>query len=104
MESRPRRVWRWLVANWEVAIALVLAGVFGLLGALDAASEHLLRGATLGVLALVAISLVRLRSDRDKTHSLVEQTQSRANDIEQAVAGLRLDVSAIEAGTPWRVV
>src|SRR3954454_16614656 len=89
--------WQWFLRNWDVATALALAVVFAVLGAAGGASDDLVRGSTLAVLGLIAAALTRVRSER-------ESSDVKVTAIQTTLTAVAADVSAIESGTPWRIL
>jgi hypothetical protein len=96
-EQPLARAATWAQGNWDTLIALVLAAVFAVLGAIGGASDDVVRGATLAVLALLATALIRLRSAREETKSQIDRLQGSVRELNAGVA-------AIDSGTPWRIL
>jgi hypothetical protein len=89
--------WEWFLKNWDTATALVIGVAFAVLGAVGGASDDLVRGATLAVLALIVAALIRLRSDRDSADGKLDR-------IDGTLTAVEADVAAQESGTPWRII
>jgi hypothetical protein len=96
-KSPAARVWHWTLGNWDTLLALALAGVFGVLGAVGGASDEAVRGMTLAVLGLLAVALIRLRGAREKA-------DVHLADMRQSLDEHRVEVRAMETGAPWRVL
>jgi hypothetical protein len=96
-EGKFARGAAWAQSNWDTLIALTLAAVFAVLGALGGVGDDVVRGATLAVLALLAAALIRLRSSR-------EETKSQINKLQASVTELSAGVAAIDSGAPWRIL
>lgn len=101
--ARPalwRRAGRWLwervQESPESLLALFAGSVIFVLGIFDVAGTGDLAKATLGVLVVLAFSLMRLRSVRTEFEMRVASTES--------IDRLREAVEAIESATPWRVL
>src|SRR5262249_3502564 len=61
-----RQYWHWLWERVDPLVALILAGVCMILGIIGIVTSSVLASAILGILTLLAFTLVRDRSQRDR--------------------------------------
>jgi hypothetical protein len=88
--------WAWSKARLEyldIALAIGLGVVFTLLGILDVVSQKALTQAAIGLLAVLAFSLLRDRVTRERSEEVVTALNS---ELRTAQVGLSTTVSAIE--------
>lgn len=74
------RVLIWLWDRLDTVLALLLAAACSILGLLGVASPSLLASATLATLTILAVALMRNRSEREKTQNRLDQLLSQFND------------------------
>ncbi len=71
---------KWIWNQVDTILALILAATCSILGLLGAAPLPLLISATLGTLTVLAIALMRDRSEREKTQNQLNQLLLQFND------------------------
>lgn len=85
------RLFSWLSVNVDAFLALLLAGIVSLLGIFGGTSDEVVQGSILAVLALVAFTIVRDRSQKNATDRAIRR------GLESAQAGFGLLATRLDA-------
>jgi hypothetical protein len=89
LEERITRVGAWILENADALLALVAGLVFAILGLRHAVKGDALTAATLGVLAVLAFTVLRERTSRQSFVSAGTEVRETLERLEESVSSLR---------------
>jgi hypothetical protein len=102
--DRLQKALSWVTRELDALVALALGITFAVLGLLNVVEGDALTEATLALLAVLALAIVRERTSRQSFVTGATRVQETVAKIQESIAKIEESVSSLRTGMPYRVL